>query len=370
MSLVRSLEAADVPAVAAMFQRMLRNIRSPPPASLVDYMGKFYLESPERSDGIDSLVHVDDTGRISGFVGVHALPMTLEGRPLRAAICGSLMVDGRDRDPMAGARLLKGFIDGPQDLSFSETANEVSTQLWTRLRGVILPQYSLDWVRVIRPAGFVVDLADGRVGAARMLTPAAAGFDGLFRRRMKPGDKRWTAATVGATPETACASEIDSDRFAALIEPLTDQFALRPAWQEIRVDGILADARAKPDLGDLVFACVAAPSGTVVGAFAYHARAGRIGRVLQVLARPGQAGTVVDSLVDHATRRGLSGLRGRTQPALLEAMLTRRIAFVPVASTVVHSRDAEIQRALRGSQAFLNGMAGENWSRLIGGRFD
>ncbi len=88
---------------------------------------------------------------------------------VRAAICGSLMVEGRDRDPLAGARLLKAFVDGPQDLSFSETANEVSTQLWTRLRGVVLPQYSLDWVRVIRPAGFVVDLAASRVRPAHGL---------------------------------------------------------------------------------------------------------------------------------------------------------------------------------------------------------
>jgi hypothetical protein len=370
MSLVRPLEAADVPAVAAMFQRMLRNIRSPPPAALVDYMGRFYLEETARGDGITSLVHVDDAGRVSGFVGVHALPMTIGGRPLLAAICGSLMVDGRDRDPMAGARLLKAFVDGPQDLSFSETANEVSTRLWTRLRGVVLPQYSLDWVRVIRPAAFVVDLATGRGGPARMLKPAAAAFDGLFRRRVKPGDRRWTAATAGGVPGAACVSQIDRTRFAALVEPLTEQFALRPAWREMPLDGMLADAAAKPDLGDLVLAGVAAPSGAAIGAFAYHARPGGIGRVLQVLARPGQAGTVVDSIVDDAARRGLSGLRGRTQPALLEAMLTRRIAFVPVASTVVHARDAEIMQALKGSQAFLNGIAGESWSRLIGGRFD
>lgn len=370
MSRVRPLEAADVPAVAAMFQRILRNLRSPPPASLVDYMRRFYLETPGCGDGISPLVHVDEAGRISGFVGVHALPMVLGDRPLRAAVCGSLMVEGRDRDPMAGARLLKAFVDGPQDLSFSETANEVSTRLWTRLRGVVLPQYSLDWVRVIRPAGFVVDLAAGRVGAARLLQPAAAAFDGLVRRAMKPGDKRWAAATAGGAPETARAAEIDRARFAALVEPLTDQFALRPAWGEMQLDGMLADAAAKPDLGELVLASVAAPSGVAIGAFAYHARAGRIGRVLQVLARPGQAGTVIDSLVDHAARRGLSGLRGRTQPVLLEAMLTRRTAFVPVASTVVHARDAEILQALKDSRAFLNGIAGESWSRLIGGRFD
>jgi hypothetical protein len=53
----------------------------------------------------------------------------------------------------------------------------------------------------------------------------------------------------------------------------------------------------------------------------------------------------------------------------MEAMLSKRIAFVPVASTVVHSRDEELLKAMTGSQAFLNGIAGEQWSRLIGGHF-
>lgn len=370
MSLVRPFETADVPAVAAMFQRVLRNARSAPPAALIDYMREFYLDAPGRQEGIDSLVHVDSDRRVSGFIGVHALPMTFNGRRLRAAICGSLMVDERDRDPLAGARLLKAFIDGSQDLSFSETANEVSVQLWTRLRGVVLPQYSLDWVRVIRPAGFAVDLAAERVRPARLLKPAAAVFDRLALGRTKPGDKRWTVVAAGGMPDKVRVSEIDGGRFGALVEPLTDQFALRPDWHEVPLDQILADAASRRNLGDLVLASVAAPNGAAIGAFAYHAKPGRIGRVLQVLARPGQAGLVIDRLVDHAARRGLCGLRGRTQPALLEAMLVRKMAFVPVASTVVHTRDADILRALKDSQAFLNGIAGENWSRLIGGRFD
>ncbi|TIT17928.1 MAG: hypothetical protein E5W78_25985, partial [Mesorhizobium sp.] len=126
-------------------------------------------------------------------------------------------------------------------------------------------------------------------------------------------------------------SEIDSHTFAKLIEPLTAQFALRPAWAEGLLDHILTDAAQKTDLGELVYVSVTSPVGTNVGAFAYHARTGEIGRVLQILALPGQAGPVIDCLIDHATVRGISGLRGRIQPALLEAMLGRRIAFLTVA---------------------------------------
>ncbi|TIX62733.1 MAG: hypothetical protein E5V25_21705, partial [Mesorhizobium sp.] len=262
------------------------------------------------------------------------------------------------------------YLDGPQDISFSETANDISARLWTRLRGVVLPQYSLDWVRVMRPSSFVLSLSASRMKLARMLNPFAHALDRFYCRRMKSSERRWSGvAADGAGHGVFRTSEIDSGTFAKLVEPLTAQFVLRPEWAEGQLDHILADAAQKPDMGELVFVSVTSPVGTNVGAFAYHARKNEIGRVLQILALPGQAGAVIDCLIDHAAVRGVSGLRGRIQPALLEAMLGRRIAFLTVASTVVHSRDPELLDAMKNSQAFLNGLAGEQWSRLIGGRF-
>ncbi|TIS55085.1 hypothetical protein [Mesorhizobium sp.] len=370
MSVIRALECADLPAVAGMFQRVLRKDRTEAPAALVEYMKRFYLDAPGWGSDLRSLVHVNDAGHVSGFVGVHALPMKFSGRQLRAAICSSLMVEDHERDPMAGARLLKAFLDGPQDISFSETANDTSVKLWTRLRGVVLPQYSLDWVRVMRPSTFMLSLFANRIELARMLNPFAHTFDRFYRKRMKRSERRWTGvAADGAGQGAFRASEIGSDTFAKLVEPFTAQFPLRPEWMEGQLDHILSHAAQKPDLGELVYVSVASPTGTNVGAFAYYTRTDRIGRVLQILSLPGQAGPVIDCLIDHAAARGVCGLRGRIQPALLEAMLGRRIAFVPVASTVVHSRDPELLDAMKNSQVFLNGLAGEQWSRLIGGRF-
>ncbi|MGF6176343.1 hypothetical protein [Ensifer sp. 4252] len=371
MSEIRSLEAPDIPAIAGMFQRVFRNDKTPPPTTLTDYMRELYLDAPGCDPEIRPLVHVNAEGRISGFVGVNVLPMTLDGRQLRAAICGSLMVEDRETDPMAGARLLKAFLAGPQDLSFSETASEVSTQMWTRLRGIVLPQYSLDWVRVIRPATFALSVASNRIKLARLANPLAHGLDRVHRKRMARGQQRWSAVPDSGTSQANyTVTDIDKAAFANLLPSLTAQFPLRPNWAEEQLAHILHDAVQKPDQGDAIFASVAARTGAIVGAFVYYARSGGIGRVLQILALPGQAGPVIDGLIDHAAARGVAGLRGRTQPALLEAMLGRRIAFVHVASTVVHARDAGILQAFRNSQAFLNGLAGEHWSRLIGGHFD
>ncbi|MEP9373412.1 hypothetical protein [Mesorhizobium sp. KR1-2] len=370
MSQVRLLESADIPAIAGMFQRVFRNDRAAPPTALVDYMRQHYLEAPGCDPEIRPLVHVNGEGRISGFVGVNALPMVHNGRRLRAAICGSFMVEERESDPLAGARILKAFLAGPQDLSFSETASEVSMQMWTRLRGVVLPQYSLDWVRVIRPAAFSLSVASNRIRSARLAAPFARALDTFYRKRMSRGEQRWSAVPeAGAGQSGFQVAETDRSGFAAVVDRLMMQFPLRPEWAEGQLDHILTDAEQKPDEGELVYASVSARTGTLVGAFAYYAKAGEIGRVLQILPLPGQAGPVIDCLIDHACKRGLSGLRGRTQPALLEAMLGRRIAFVHVASTVIHSRDQTIVQACRDGQGFFNGIAGEHWSRLIGGRF-
>ncbi|MBD9511123.1 hypothetical protein IB265_30610 [Ensifer sp. ENS10] len=371
MSEIRSLERADIPAIAGMFQRVFRNDQSTPPPALADYMQQLYLDAPGCDPQIRPLVHVNDKGVISGFVGVNVLPMVLNGRRLRAAICGSLMVEDRESDPLAGARILKAFLAGPQDLSFSETASDVSMQMWTRLRGVVLPQYSLDWVRVIQPASFSLSVAANRIKPARLAAPFARAIDSAYRKRMAPGEQRWSAVSAAGIGQAGFTTqETDRNGFAAVVDRFIAQFPLRPEWAEGQLDYILGDAEQKPEQGELVYALVAARTGTLVGAFAYYARAGAIGRVLQVLALPGQAGPVIDCLVDHAAKRGLPGLRGRTQPVLMEAMLGRRIAFVHVASTVLHSRDPAIVQACRDGQGFFNGIAGEHWCRLIAGQFD
>lgn len=371
MSQIRPLQAADITEVAALFQRSFRDARKPPSPALQTYLRQLYLEAPGYDAEIAPLVHIATDGGISGFIGVNALPMRHGDRKLRAAVCGSLMVDPRANDAMAGARLLRAFLAGPQDISFSETSNALSAEMWTKLRGVTLPPYSLDWLRVIRPSAFVLAVVSRRVSAARLLAPLARAIDRYLRGRMPENALSWSGTPLVWTSKAGLkVTEVDQPAFAAFMEPLTRQFALRPDWSEAPLAHILAEAADKPDYGEAVFASVSSPSGALVGAFLYHVRPGGIARVLQVLALPGQAGAVIDCLIGDAAQRGAAGLRGRTQPALLAAMLGRRVAMTQPASTVVHSRDKELVNALLSGEGFFNGLAGEHWNRLAGGRFD
>jgi len=91
---------------------------------------------------------------------------------------------------------------------------------------------------------------------------------------------------------------------------------------------------------------------------------------MQVMAAPGMERLVLERLLANAHARGLAAIRGRTQPALLDAMLDRKFAFLHASSTVFHSSRPELADAAMQGRAFLNGLSGESWTRLIGDRFD
>ncbi|WP_378942215.1 hypothetical protein [Mesorhizobium sp. ANAO-SY3R2] len=365
---IRHLMGADVPAVAGLFQRVFRDAVDSPTANLEAYFTSLFLEGPDQDPEIRSHVHVRDDGGVSGFIGVLPMPVLVGERPMRAAICSTLMVDNYADDPFAGARLMRAFLAGPQDISLTETANDISTAMLRKLRATVLPDHSLEWLRVIRPAGFVAEMAASVVGAARLLSPLAKPIDALIRRGT--AEPRWSNLAASIPAGTLASRDADDETAATLFRKLTEPFVVRPRWCDESLLRMLAESRHKALFGDMVRRVVTTRDGRPVGMFLYYGDPGRIGRVIQILAVPGQTGAVIDSMLAHASERGMVALRGRTQPTLLEAMLGRRFTFVHALSSLVHARDAALIEPFIAGKAFFNGFAGESWSRLIGDRFD
>lgn len=368
MSSVRTLGRADLPTVAELFQRILRKTREPVTPSLIAYLGELFLDGPDHDPDIVSCVHVRDDGTVSGFIGALPMPMLIDGKARRGAICGTLMVDGYADDPFAGARLMRAFLAGPQDISLTETANDISTAMWRKLRATVLPDHSLEWLRIIRPAGFVTEMAANKFGAARLLSPLARPVDALLRRGQP--DPRWTNVPTAMAAGSLDSVDADDAMTVDLFQKFTTDFAAKPDWRPESLSRMVAESRGKAIYGGMVRRVVTARGGRPVGMFLYYGDPGRIGRVVQILFAPGQAGAVLDSMLAHAGERGMVALRGRTQPALLEAMLGRRFAFLHASSSIVHARDPAVLQPFLAGKAFFNGFAGESWSRLIGDRFD
>lgn len=364
MSEVRALAAGDIDAVTALYLRILRRDKNAPSRALTDYVRSFYFDGPYRDPEIPALVHVSDTGKITGFVGVHTVPYLIGEAKARAAFCGALMSEDHESDPLAGARLLKAFFSGPQDISVSETANVVSEAMWTRLRGQTIPAYSFEWFRILRPAGFVAALAAEKVAPLRRLAGLAHIIDG------RPGGSasliRFNPAPI---PAGLSVIDIDSVGFAEGFMRFSATKTARPNWNDGYLDHVLSTAMDKPLFGKPMMAEIRTRSGEVIGAFLYHLNSGGIGRVLQIFAMPGRFGVVLDLLLAHAYEHGAVGLRGRSSPDLLAAAPGRSMIMATVSSTVIHAKDASSAEPFLAGDCVLTGLAGERWNRFFGGDF-
>lgn len=368
MSEVRPARPADGPAVADLFARTFRPGRGPASDDLRATFDAMFFTGPWCEPDLGALVHERPDGTITGFMGVVPQRFTVGGETIRAAVCGTLMVDGREDDPMAGARLMRSFLAGPQDISISETASDVSTAMWTRLRGAVLRDSSYRWLRILRPAGFAAHWLGRKSGALRPLSALARPVDAQALRRARADDPRWWGFAPAGDGKLA-ERDIGGVELAALIPELIADYDPRPIWDTKTLQAMLDTSLSKRSFGTPAMRLVTTASGAPLGAYLYHARPGGVAEVTQILCPPRHAGTLIERIFAHALSGGAVAVAGRSQPALLDALLGRKVFLSHGASSVIHTRRPDLAAAFGGQRAFLNGLAGEGWSRLIGDDF-
>jgi len=359
---VRDFERGDVEPVARLFQKAFRNSKRQPP-SLSAYLEEAFFDHPWAEPDIRSKVFAEADGRVTRFVGIFPARLEFDGRPVRAAFAGSLMVEDPKENPLAGARLVRAFLSGPQDISLTETANQTALGMWQKAGHPLDPGYSLNWLRVLRPASTGVQLLERRLGAARLLRPfgritdRAASFVGRTSIRPVHGGK-------------LTFRDVTPDVFGKALLALKDVYPLRPRWDEGNIGWFLAQAEQKQIFGYPEWRVGYAADGRPLAAYVYFAEPGGIGWVLQALSAPAMMGELVDDLFAHAYQLGCAGLRGAAHPWLIPALMIRRTFFYSRSFYVAAARDKSLLEPVRSGQALISGLAGEGWMRLIGDRFD
>jgi hypothetical protein len=357
---IRPCTAEDIPAVADLFRRTFTRRKRPGAEGLEARLKVELFEHPWRDEDLASLVYVGADGNVTGFICIQPLRLLHNGTPVLAAVAGTLMVSEPARNPLAGARLLRSYLGGPQALSLSESANELSQTMWDKLGGATAGPYSMEWLRVLKPAGLAVTLAAERLPAARILRPLAVACDGLASLFRTP---------FRVEPQEDRGAEIGEAEAIGLILRFVESYPLRPAWDRDSLGWFLARSANKDRYGPLVRRVVHNDRGEPIGVYLYCVRKNAVAFVLQILAARNAAAAVVDDLIADAHRRGAVAVRGRVQPELADLLLRRRAVFVHAASLVVRSKRGELLGAVRAGEALITGLAGESWSLLIGGPF-
>ena len=320
------------------------------------YFSDVFLNHPSRREGMRSLVYEEKGGAISGFLGVAPRPMRVQDDTVMAAISTQFMVDPDMRGSLVGVHLMRTFLDGPQDMSIADEANDIARRLWEGLGGSISAPFSSHWLRPLRPARLALLFAARRSGRgllARAGSPLAPIVDGVAARLPYFG--------VPQPADTLSLRDIDNDTLLKCILEAISRRAVWPDYDRSYLDWALARARAREDtFGEVRQVGAYDGRGRLVGWCVYCALRGGISEVLGFGARDNVAAALFDLICRQAWRAGAIALAGRSDPSLLGILSGSICLFRPNAPwMLVHSRDPELKHSLMLGNASLSRLDGE-----------
>lgn len=355
MSPVRSATPDDLPGAVRLFQRMMPGYAGVAAASLEAFIGRTLFDNPATDPEIPSLVNEASDGRITGFIGTQVRSMRFDGRPIRVASASHLVADPDERRP-TGVLLLRALLTGRQDVTLTDTATPAVTRIWLALGARPRHLGGIEWIRLFKPASTAASmLAHKRRRDNRLAELGARAIDSALaapvNRLLAPqeaegwGEPLTPASMLEFTPE------------------LTESSRLVPNYDKTYLDWLFTElARPRPD-GRTV-ATLVRTEGGVAGWHIYRLRAGDLSRVAEVVAKPKDAGFVLDHLFQHASAGGAGGLRGRVEPHLLAPLSERRCGLWHIGGRLVHSHDPNLMDAITSGSAMLSMLEGE-WTALL-----
>lgn len=349
---LRPFTRADIPAVVAIRQQAFRHTVRGTPEELATFFARTFLDNPWRELDLPSLVHLDETGAVNGFVGMVPRRMRFEGKLFRVACPTQLMVRPGSAAG-AGLRLVRAVFEGPQDLTISDAANDAARRLWERVGGHTSHLHSLQWTLPLRPVryaiGQMVHTPFGRT-LNYLLRPVCNLIDHL--REELPRSRGGPLTT----------ERFDPPRHVALLNEIAAAWPLHPEYESAGLSWQLEETARKPKQGPLEAHLVRDAFGNGIGWFIYFVNRGGVGEVVQIVARPGEQEKVLGLLELRARAAGVVALSGRMEPGLADTFAARGIGFARTGPWfLTHARDPRLYATVLHGEGLLSRLEGEWW---------
>ena len=354
MTDVRPMVREEIPQIAELYRFVDNSDWRVPPAELQAWLDRTLFGDPWADPEIPTLVHVGDSGAITGFIASHVRRMSFDGVPVRLAAGGPLIVHPKDRSRAVGPRLWRQYLAGPQELTTTDGASDEMREIFELIGGQMLHPSSVAWARVFRPFSFV---------ASRALH---------FRPRAKEfGSRIWPV--LDSTVANAVRYFRRPSSEGLTTEPLTPQLLLEempavtrslrlfPAYDEAYLNWLFAELHHNRTWGTPVAGLIRDRRRRTLGWYVYFLLQGEGCQVVHVAARDRHVSDVLTSLFADIVERGGAAAQGRVEPRLLAELAHHGCLFRYSARSLVHSRNPEVLAVLAAGQALLTRLEGDWW---------
>lgn len=336
---------------------MLRH-KGPAPLEHEASFRELYFANPWIDGTNANLVYEGKGGRIVGFLGVIRRKMSLCGKPIRVAFGGNFVVDPEARSSLAGLRLLGKYMAGNQELSMTDSANDMSRTLLERVgfRTLVLP--SIHWVRPLRPARLAVYAASRAVSpaVAAALKPLSTPFSALADSLAL----RFPASPFRLTEPPLQAADLDTETLLRSLMEFRKDYSLWSEYDSGSLEWLLSFIQRRTSRGALRKLVLRNDTQEMVGWYIYYAKPGGVGEVVQIGASPRSLKHVLDHLFRDAWSQGVIGLHGVIQNRMMPEFSDKNCFFTCHGGwTVAHSHKTELLELLDRGGAFLSRLDSE-----------
>lgn len=361
---VRALAESDIPQIADLYWKILRERQGTAPAAVQEFLRELYFKNPWIDTDIPSLVY-DEKGKIAGFLGVIPRRMCFRGQLIRIAYGGNFVVHPQFRTTLAGLHLLRTYMAGPQDISQTDSANDTSRALLERLGFTTILPYSVHWVRLLRPARsltFGLSQVTGSSLAASVeliSRPFCNLADGLAVRVHGP---------FRQSPTALKAADLDLEELLHCMAQFRTAYSLWPEYDAPSLHWLLDFMERMKGHGKGLRKLILRDGGdgNVVGWYIYYRNPGGFAQVVQLGGERKRIHEILDHLSYDAWRDGAIALHGTVDRqwmgdfSLSDCFFTCRGGW-----TVARSQNPQLLAVLNNGEAFLSRLDGE-WCLAFG----
>jgi GNAT superfamily N-acetyltransferase len=358
MSEIRPMGREDIPEVAELYRSVDNTDWRIPAAEVPAWLRRTLFDHPWFDPEIPSLVYLDDSGEIMGFIGSHTRRMRFDGEAVRVAVTGPLVAHPRVRGRGVGALLCRRHFAGAQDLTTTDSASEEMRQIYELIGGQLMHPSSIVWARVLHPWSYI----GNRVLHANV----------HVRHRVKPWARKplplLDSPTARAiryfrTPQPTDSTDepLTPELMLEHLPQLTRSLRLTPDYDLPFLRWLFAELPQSRTWGTPQARLVRDNDGRVLGWYVYYLLPAEACHVMQIAARDRQAGAVLESLFAHAARHGGGAVQGRVEAHVLAALANRGAVFRFSPRSLVHSANGELLGALTSGGALLTQLDGQWW---------
>jgi len=351
---IKDLTITDIPQIAALHAKIFYKHKYYG-KKLEDYYRVVFLESSNFAKEFPSLVYVDANGQIIGFIGRIVRRMKWGEKDIHAAIAHRLMVDPEGKDPLAALKLVRGFLAGPQDLSFSDGASDEGWQFWKGLGGKVCEIYSMNWFYPLQPCQYLLNLAQKKFTLGKIVKPLATLADGIVRHKKyyafpKPADK------TKLLP-------LEDETLLSFIRETAKDYVLVPEYSMDYFIWLMNFLRSNKHRGKLRGWKVVNNKEHIIGAFLYYIMKDRTVEVMWLGARPKAHEEVFRHLLWQTKQEGAIGIQGRMEPKFAKAFFSHQCLFKRGSWALFHAKDPELLNIISRCEALITTLEGELWLR-------